>query len=409
LDLGTEGTINMQIVAVDADELASGGYAPLTFLGMELLATLQKMNSTSTSANGWAASELRAYLSNTIKSLIPSNVYSRLQNVKKTYYDKTTLSTLTSEDKLWIPSFREMRNDSSLVYNESSGTNYTSIFNNDTARIKYINNNATRYWLRTARNRYEHFSYISDSGYSSTDDSTGNKGICLGFCLGLEPETITDSWSEIFAAEQDGTYSTKYSIGDTKMLDLGTEGQHLMEIVAFDTDDKADGSGKAKITWMSKDQLATTQKMNASQKTVDGETAYTAGGWEHSDMRAYLKDTIKPLIPETVRNAIVPVTKIQSTYTGGALVKNGQTTTDGVWIPSNHEVGFGTDYESAGAVYSGKFTNDASRIKKRNGSAKGWWLRSAYNSSNFRYVNSYGYSSNSNASNAVGVALGFCT
>lgn len=182
-----------------------------------------------------------------------------------------------------------------------------------------------------------------------------------------------------------------------------------MEIVAFNTDDKADGSGKAKITWMSKDQLATTQKMNASQKTVDGETAYTAGGWEHSDMRAHLKDTIKPLIPETVRNAIVPVTKIQSTYTGGALVKNGQTTTDDVWIPSNHEVGFGTDYESAGAVYSGKFTNDASRIKKKNGSAKVWWLRSAGSANSFRYVNSNGNSYGNYANSANGVALGFCT
>lgn len=36
LDLGTEGTINMQIVAIDEDELASGGYAPLSFLAMEL-------------------------------------------------------------------------------------------------------------------------------------------------------------------------------------------------------------------------------------------------------------------------------------------------------------------------------------------------------------------------------------
>lgn len=193
------------------------------------------------------------------------------------------------------------------------------------------------------------------------------------------------------------------------MLDLGTEGQYLMEIVAFDTDDKADGSGKAKITWISKDQLATTHAMNATQKTVDGETAYTAGGWEHSDMRAYLKDAVKPLIPQTVRDAIVPVTKVSSTYTGGAKVKDGQTTTDDVWIPSNHEVGFGTDYETTGAVYSGKFTSNASRIKKRNSSAKYWWLRSVSSAYYFRLVSSDGISYYSGAYNVNGVALGFCT
>lgn len=33
---------------------------------------------------------------------------------------------------------------------------------------------------------------------------------------------ITDTWDEIFANTANGTYKTKYSIGDTKELDLGT-------------------------------------------------------------------------------------------------------------------------------------------------------------------------------------------
>ena len=193
------------------------------------------------------------------------------------------------------------------------------------------------------------------------------------------------------------------------MIDLGTEGKHLMEIVAFDTDDKADGTGKAKITWISKTLLNTTHAMNDTQKTVDGETAYTAGGWEHSDMRAYLKNTIKPLIPETVRNAIVSVTKVQSIYTGGAKVIDGQTTTDDVWIPSNREVGLGTSYESTGAVYSTKFANTSARIKNRNGSNDNWWLRSAHNASRFCVVYSEGTNGYNDAGNSRGVALGFCT
>ncbi len=182
-----------------------------------------------------------------------------------------------------------------------------------------------------------------------------------------------------------------------------------MEIVAFDTDNKADGTGKAGITWISKTLLNTTHAMNSTQKTVDGETAYTAGGWEHSDMRAYLKNTIKPLIPATVRNAIVPVTKVQSTYTGGALVKDGQTTTDDVWIPSNHEVGLGTSYESTGALYTTKFNTPTNRIKKCNGIIREWYIRSVKNSSDFCYVGTNGYDNTDSAYVKKWITFGFCT
>lgn len=47
LDLGTEGTVNMQIVGTMTDELYSGsGYAQLSWLSMELLATSHRMNPT---------------------------------------------------------------------------------------------------------------------------------------------------------------------------------------------------------------------------------------------------------------------------------------------------------------------------------------------------------------------------
>ena len=126
-------------------------------------------------------------------------------------------------------------------------------------------------------------------------------------------------------------------------------------------------------------------------------------------MRTYLRDTIKPLIPETVRNAIVPVSKVQSTY-DSAVVVNGQTTTDDVWIPSNHEVFTAeTTYESTGAVYSGKFSDNTSLIKNRNGSVGYWWLRSASSAGSFRYVYSDGSSHSNLANFTYGVTLGFCT
>lgn len=107
-----------------------------------------------------------------------------------------------------------------------------------------------------------------------------------------------------------------------------------MEIVGFDADDKADGTGKAKITWVSKTLLKTRRSMNSSETT--------AGGWGSSAMRTFLQNTVMPLIPSTVRNGIIEVTKIQSVYQGSALVHNAQTT-DTIWIPSYREVGYGDD------------------------------------------------------------------
>lgn len=238
--------------------------------------------------------------------------------------------------------------------------------------------------------------------------STANTTYTAVFGSPVEVAEISDSWDTIIAAINAGTYKDKYKIGNYKPLDLGSQGTVDMQIVAFDTDNKADGSGKAKVTWISKDLLNNTHAMNGSQKTVDGETAYTAGGWEHCEMRAFLKDTIKPLIPETVRNAIVPVTKVQAIYTNGAVVKDGQTTTDDVWIPGHREIFNTTSYETTGPVYSTVFTNANSRIKNRNGSASSWWLRAASSDSYCRSVRGNGNDTGNLAYYGGGVALGFC-
>ena len=232
-----------------------------------------------------------------------------------------------------------------------------------------------------------------------------NMTVYAAFESAVEDAEITDSWDTII---NNIDYSTKYKIGNYKPLDLGTEGTVNMQIVAMDADDKADGTGKAKITWISKDLLATTHRMNPV-KVANTEGTGTLGGWEKSEMRTYLKETIKPLIPETVRNAIVPVTKVSNAYQASDETAFQQTTVDDVWIPGHREVFNSTNYDKTGAVYSDKFKDASSRIKKHNGSASYWWLRSAFYTSNFRSVYSSGDDYSNNASNTIGVALGFCT
>lgn len=145
----------------------------------------------------------------------------------------------------------------------------------------------------------------------------------------------------------------------------------------------------------------------APNRVVDSYTEGTGGigGWEKSEMRTYLKDTVKPLIPELVRGTIKEVTKTQPAYDTAAKSFT-QTTTDDVWLPSYAEL-FGTS-----STYKGLFENtNANRIKYKVGatSASYWWLRSAYGSIYFYPVYTNGKYYNGGANSSYGVALGFCT
>ena len=214
--------------------------------------------------------------------------------------------------------------------------------------------------------------------------------------------TISDSWEEIIAAGEDGTYIDKYQIGDTKELDLGEEGVIEMELVAFDADELADGSGKAHMTWIAKDLLNTEHFMN--------EEDTNEGGWPASDMRAWLRDSILPLFPETVRSNIREVKKYSNSYSDKGTISSSDT----IWIPSRREM-FGADnaYEDEGPEYLTAFPDHASRQKQHIGVSEPsrWWLRSASYSFDNIFDNVYNDGSYWNynyACNVYGVVVGFC-
>lgn len=67
-----------------------------------------------------------------------------------------------------------------------------------------------------------------------------------------------------------------------------------MQIAGFDVDDKADGSGKAPITWIGRELLKNSRSTNGYR-------------WETSAVRTYLKNVIKPLIAENINRRILTV------------------------------------------------------------------------------------------------------
>ena len=216
------------------------------------------------------------------------------------------------------------------------------------------------------------------------------------------------TWDDVIAATKNGKYKN-FEIGAMKELDLGSEGIVHMQIVGIDVDDLWDGTGKAPLTFISKELLKTSHRMNPAN-SGNAEGTGTIGGWEKCEMRAYLKNTIKPMIPENVRNAIVNVTKYSNIFnTSGTKVLN-SVTTDDVWIPSRHEMFDGDSqyYETKGPRYSEVFQTDESRIKHTTDRNK-WWLRTAVAERMFAAIYNVAGTSNSAISDLeFPIALGFC-
>ena len=205
--------------------------------------------------------------------------------------------------------------------------------------------------------------------------------------------TIDDSWSQIIASVNDGTYRSKYKIGDTKSIYLGSEGYVEMQIVDFDADELADGSGrKAAITWLSKQVLPTIKMMNPVTEYVEGGGAYkigtgAVGGWENCQMRNVYMKELAAMLPSEVRTAVKPVIKYTMTRTNSnwnnEQVKNDVPTMDELWIPSYREmIGYtagSNSLETKGPVYTAVFPDEQSRMKHvaSNESVRRFWLRSS--------------------------------
>lgn len=218
-----------------------------------------------------------------------------------------------------------------------------------------------------------------------------------------EPVLENNSWDSILDACENNRIPDTWKIDDTKSLDLGSEGIVNMQIVAMNADEKADGTGYAPITWVSEYLLKTSHRMNATNTTL--------GGWEKTEMRSYLKETVMPLIPDEVRRRIVEVKKYTRNYNDAGTLENNVASTEDVWIPSAREIFGGTSYETMGVIYDGVFTSTDTRKKMKVAatSATSWWVRSAYSTTYFRGVGSNGNYNNNLASTPIGVALGFCT
>lgn len=197
---------------------------------------------------------------------------------------------------------------------------------------------------------------------------------------------IQDNWKTIGKICAKGPEYVKkyYKVGDVKPVPIDGEGTIDYEIIGIGVQDKADGTGKAAISWFPKVLLDSCHVWDDTD---------TSGGWAASSLRSYMNNDVFAKFPSDLQAVITPVANPND---------QGGITTDKVWTVSEAEC------ESEGIFYS-KLGTNAQRIRYRGRFSCFWWMRSVlsslyawgvYDNGTFNYYACY---------HDFGVAPGFAT
>ena len=194
----------------------------------------------------------------------------------------------------------------------------------------------------------------------------------------------TDSWETIITAVKENNIS-KYKVGDTKTIDMGTYGTHTLRIANKSTPSECSTSGFSQSACgfvLEFADIITTHAMNDTETNV--------GGWPATSMRTFVNNDIYNAIPSEIKNAIIDTTVVSGH--GSTSGETNFTSTDKLYLLSTAEVwAQGSSntikYDTARDVTRqldyyknlGTSTSNYSGAIKKNGtSASTWWLRAAY-------------------------------
>ena len=276
------------------------------------------------------------------------------------------------------------------VPKEGSTAKYTSIKNkleNDATKVlakSSVNGTLTITLNKTATEEVSE-EYTCKLEFNAVERNTLGENI-------PDPVSFTsDSWKTIQKAVQTGNTS-KYKVGDTKEVDLGSFGTHTVRIsnMSACTTETSETACGFVVEFAD---IISMQKFNNSETNV--------GGWKDSKLRTYINGTMYNTLPSELQN-VISSTKVISGHGRTSVEKNFETQ-DKLYLLSGHEVyedgtsdqisPYDTSYDTTKQLdyYKNKGVTTSSyavAIKQYNGSNSYWWLRSASysNTSNFLYV-----------------------
>ncbi len=243
-----------------------------------------------------------------------------------------------------------------------------------------------------------------DKTYASIDGGTSNPGYFTDIAdkdIPAPNSFSTDSWKTIIKAVKNNNIS-KYNVGDTKEVDLGTTyGTHTIRIANMSTPSECSTSGFSQTACgfvLEFADIITTHNMNPAGEYngTQYDYGYNVGGWPNSSMRTFVNNDIYNSLPSDLKNGIIDTTVVSS-Y--GKSDTSNFTSTDKLYLLAPKEIytDFNNSYDTAKDLTrqldyyknEGVTTSSCSKaIKINNSTASYWWLRSAksVNISSFYFV-----------------------
>ena len=311
-------------------------------------------------------------------------------------------------------------NVTNMSYMFYSATNLKTIYISDKFNTNLVTSSDNMFYDSTnlvggAGTKYNS-SYVGKS-YAHIDGGTSNPGYFTDIAdKPSEPNSFsTDSWPTIINAVKNNNIG-KYNVGDTKTIDMGTYGTHILRVANTSTPSECSRAGFSQTACgfvLEFADIITTHKMNDTRTNV--------GGWPASSMRTFVKNDIYNVIPSEIKNAIIDTTVVSG---HGSEDSSNFTSTDKLYLLAPGEVW--SDWKtSSGASYDtakdltrtldyytsiGVTTSNLSGAIKKNGtSVAWWWLRVASSSSNHSFypVTNTGDWYDAAVTNTLGVAPAF--
>lgn len=248
---------------------------------------------------------------------------------------------------------------------------------------------------------------------------------------------VASAGSDEEAAEVAATYNV--SVGATRSFELDDGTVVSLTVVGLRHDERSDGQGLAGLTLMTSP--IALRPMNS--------TGTSDGGWEASELRAWLASDGMGLLPDELAASIVPVSKLTNNTGVTSDAAAVTTTSDSLWLFSAAEVcgpvgWFESEYGAEPNAYTGYIdfapydallsaegsqyayfaeagvtdSSDPTHALQLAYAGKdvAWWYRSAYpfsytgdDATYFYQVMSTGFPGTTGlSSDAAGVVAGFC-
>ena len=299
-----------------------------------------------------------------------------------------------------------------------SATNLKTIYISDKFNTSNVTTSTNMFYYCTklvggAGTKYN--ASYTDKTFARIDGGTSNPGYFTDIAdknIPAPNSFATDSWKTIIKAVRNNNIS-KYHVGDTRTIDMGTYGTHTLRIANTSTPSECSRTGFSQTACgfvLEFADIITNHKMNDTDTNV--------GGWPATSMRTFVNNNIYNAIPSEIKNAIIDTTVVSGH--GSTSGETNFTSTDKLYLLSPKEIY--TDYSATNDTainltraldyYTsiGVTTSSYSGAIKKNGtSAAWWWLRAAYsNITNFFLdVSTSGSWIGSGASASDGVAPAF--